>query len=93
MGFMNWFTNKVVVEVPEVVQVKEEKVVTNMTRYYMESYLTSLPVCFRYNVLEECNGQLLTHLTDVTLQEARDYCRLVYLDSHPPKFILKVTAG
>lgn len=93
MGFMNWFNKKVVVEVPEVVQVKEEKVVTNMTRYYMESYLTSLPVCHRYDVFEECGGQLLTHLNDVTLQEARDYCRMVYLDSHPPKFILKVTVG
>ena len=93
MGFMNWFNKKVVVEVPEVVQVKEERVVTNMTRYYMEAYLTSLPVCHRYDVFEECSGQLLTHLNDVTLQEARDYCRMVYLDSHPPKFILKVTVG
>ena len=90
MGFMNWFNKEVVVEVPVV---QEEKVVTNMTRYYMEAYLTSLPVCHRYDVFEECGGQLLTHLNDVTLQEARDYCRLVYLDSHPPKFILKVTVG
>ena len=90
MGFMNWFNKEVVVEVPVV---QEEKVVTNMTRYYMEAYLTSLPVCHRYDVFEECGGQLLTHLNDVTLQEARDYCRMVYLDSHPPKFVLKVTVG
>jgi hypothetical protein len=89
MGFMNWFNKEVVVEVP----VKEEKVVTNMTRYYMEAYLTSLPVCHRYDVFEECSGQMLTHLNDVTLQEARDYCRMVYIDSHPPKFVLKVTVG
>ena len=93
MGFMNWFNKKVVVEVPEVVQVKEERVVTNMTRYYMEAYLTSLPVCHRYDLFEECGGQLLTHLNDVTLQEARDYCRMVYIDACPPKFILKVTVG
>jgi len=90
MGFMNWFNKEVVVEVPVV---QEEKVVTNMTRYYMEAYLTSLPVCHRYDVYEECGGQLLTHLNDVTLQEARDYCRMVYIDSHPPKFVLKVTVG
>ena len=90
MGFMNWFNKEVVVEVPVV---QEEKVVTNMTRYYMECYLTSLPVCHRYDVFEECGGQLLTHLNDVTLQEARDYCRMVYIDSCPPKFILKVTVG
>ena len=90
MGFMNWFNKKVVVEVPVV---KEERVVTNMTRYYMEAYLTSLPVCHRYDLFEECGGQLLTHLNDVTLQEARDYCRMVYIDSHPPKFVLKVTVG
>ena len=90
MGFMNWFNKEVVVEVPVV---QEEKVVTNMTRYYMEAYLTSLPVCHRYDVLEECAGQLLTHLNDVTLQEARDYCRMVYIDAKPPKFILRVTVG
>ena len=90
MGFMNWFNKEVVVEVPVV---QEEKVVTNMTRYYMEAYLTSLPVCHRYDVYEECGGQLLTHLNDVTLQEARDYCRMVYIDAKPPKFILKVTVG
>lgn len=87
MGFMNWFNKKVETTLVE------EKVVTNMTRYYMECYLTSLPVCHRYDVYEECAGQLLTHLNDVTLQEARDYCRMVYIDSHPPKFVLKVTVG
>lgn len=89
MGFMNWFNKEVQVEVPVV----EEKIVSNMTRYYMEAYLTSLPVCHRYDVYEECAGQLLTHLNDVTLQEARDYCRMVYIEAKPPKFILKVTVG
>jgi len=87
MGFMNWFSKKVETTLVE------EKVVTNMTRYYMEAYLTSLPVCHRYDVFEECAGQLLTHLNDVSLQEARDYCRMVYIDAKPPKFILKVTVG
>jgi hypothetical protein len=90
MGFMNWFNKKVVVEVPVV---QEEKIVSNMTRYYMEAYLTSLPVCHRYDVYEECAGKLLTHLNDVTLQEARDYCRMVYIEARPPKFVLKVTVG
>ena len=89
MGFMNWFNKQVQVEVPVV----EEKVVSNMTRYYMEAYLTSLPVCHRYDVYEECGGKLLTHLNDVTLQEARDYCRMVYIEACPPKFVLKVTVG
>ena len=89
MGFMNWFNKEVQVEVPVV----EEKIVSNMTRYYMECYLTSLPVCHRYDVLEECAGQLLTHLNDVTLAEARDYCRMVYIEAKPPKFVLRVTVG
>ena len=87
MGIMNWIKRE------EKVEVQEVKVTTNMTRYYMEAYLTSLPVCHRYDVFEECSGQMLTHLNDVTLQEARDYCRMVYIDSHPPKFVLKVTVG
>ena len=64
----NWF-NK---EVEEVI-VREEVVVSDMTRYYMEAYLTSLPVCHHYDVFEECAGQLLTHLNNVTLQDANDY--------------------
>ena len=86
--FNNWF-NK---EVEEVI-IREEVVVSDMTKYYMEAYLTSLPVCHHYDVFEECAGSLLTHLNDVTLQEARDYCRMVYIDAKPPKFILKVTVG
>tara|TARA_R110002012_G_scaffold10705_2_gene48497 strand:- start:154 stop:417 length:264 start_codon:yes stop_codon:yes gene_type:complete len=87
MGIMNWIKRE------EKAEVQEVKVTTNMTRYYMEAYLTSLPVCHRYDVFEECGGQMLTHLNDVTLQEARDYCRMVYIDSSPPKFVLKVTVG
>ena len=90
MGFMNWFNKKGEVEVPVV---QEEKVVHTMTRYYMECYLTSLPVCHRYDVFEECAGHLLTHLNDVTLEEARDYCGMVYIEECPPKFVLKVTVG
>ena len=91
MGIMNWIKRNEKTEVLQ--ELKEVRVTTNMTRYYMEAYLTSLPVCHRYDVFEECDGQLLTHLNDVTLQEARDYCRMVYIDSSPPKFILKVTVG
>ena len=87
MGIMNWIKRE------EKAEVQEVKVTTNMTRYYMEAYLTSLPVCHRYDVFEECGGQMLTHLNDVTLQEARDYCRMVYIDASPPKFVLKVTVG
>ena len=66
---------------------------SKMVRYYMELYLTTLPSRYRYDVFEECGGQLLTHLNDVTLQEAKDYCRMVFIDARPPKFVLKVTVG
>ena len=59
---------------------------------YCEKYLNSLNPNHSYDVREELkSGMIITHITDVSLQEAKDYCRRIWIDSVPPNLIVDVS--
>ena len=59
---------------------------------YREKYINALNPRHRYDVREQLkSGQIITHCTDVTLQEAKDYVRMVWINSSPPNFLVEVT--
>lgn len=59
--------------------------------HYVEMWLRSLPRG-RYTLCEEMrSGELITHLTDVDVEELHEYCRMVYIPSVPPKFVVRRT--
>lgn len=61
---------------------------------YAEKYLNSLNPRHRYDVREELrSGTIVTHCTDVSLQEAKDYVRRCWIESVPPNFIVEVTTS
>jgi len=61
-----------------------------LARYYLESYIASLPNFRKYTLLEELNdGAIITHLFKSSLKDLKDYVRKVWIDSSPPKFIIK----
>ena len=61
---------------------------------YAERYLNSLNPNHRYDVREMLrSGTIVTHCTDVTLQEAKDYVRRCWIEAVPPEFIVEVTTS
>ena len=59
---------------------------------YCERYMNSLNPNHRYDVFETLkSGVTITHERNVTLQDAKDYVRKVWLASHPPNIIVSVT--
>ena len=59
---------------------------------YAERYITSLNPNHNYDVREELkSGMIVTHKENVTLREARDYVRMIWIESHPPNIIVEVT--
>ena len=61
---------------------------------YVEKYLNSLNPNHSYDVREELkSGMIITHITNVSLQEAKDYCRKIWIASVPPNLIVEVTTS
>ena len=59
---------------------------------YCERYLNSLNPAHRYDVREILkSGMIITHITDVSLQEAKDYCRRIWISSSPPNLVVEVS--
>ncbi len=60
----------------------------------LEKLMSKLNPEFLYNVKEKLNsGVIITHKTDATLQEVKNYCRKTWLDIAPPNFIFEVTTS
>ena len=65
---------------------------TSLTYQYLELYINALSRNYNYDVLEQLSsGQIITHLTDVSHTQMKDYVRRVYIESVPPKFIIQAT--
>jgi len=61
---------------------------------YCERYLNSLNPNHNYDVREVLkSGMIITHITDVSLQEAKDYCRRIWISSVPPNLVVEVTTS
>lgn len=59
---------------------------------YAERYLNSLNPNHNYDIREELkSGVIITHEEDVSLQEAKDYVRRIWISSSPPNIIVTVT--
>ena len=66
--------------------------VESYNKYYFELYINSLSNRYRYDVREELKtGRLITHSVNVSYDEMKDYVRMVWIDSCPPKFVISVT--
>lgn len=62
---------------------------TDTTFYYLNMYLARLNKRFNYMLMEELkDGTVITHLEDAPYEEMKDYCRMVWIPSHPAKFIV-----
>ena len=61
---------------------------------YAEKYLNALNPNHRYDVREELkSGMIVTHKEDVSLREAKDYIRMIWIESSPPNIIVEVTTS
>ena len=59
---------------------------------YAERYINTLNPNHHYDVREELkSGKVITHLENVTHREARDYVRMIWIESVPPNIIVEVT--
>ena len=57
-----------------------------------EAHLASLPSDGSYDLLEELtSGAIITHLTEVSLDELKGYVRRTFIESSPPSFIIRPT--
>jgi len=57
-----------------------------------EAHMASLPTDGSYDLLEELSsGAIITHLTDVSLDELKEYVRRAFIESAPPSFIIRPT--
>lgn len=64
----------------------------SLTRLYFERYLNKLNDTYSYDIREQLkSGMIVTHKTNISLQEVKDYTRLVWIESVPPNFIIEVT--
>ena len=65
---------------------------TSLTYHYLEMYVSALPTSYRYDVREELkNGMIITHCKNVSHDQMKDYVRMVYIESVPPKFVITAT--
>lgn len=65
---------------------------TDTTYYYLNLMLNGLNRDYNYMLMEELkDGTIITHMQNAPYQSVRDYCRSVWLPSHPAKFILHAT--
>ena len=65
---------------------------TSLTYHYLEMYVSALPTSYSYDVREELkSGTIITHCVNVSHEEMKDYVRKVYIESHPPKFVITAT--
>ena len=72
----------------------EEKVTSSPTLayHYFERYLTSLNPTIVYDIREELkSGTIVTHEVAVTHERVKEYTRMVWIDSVPPKFLIDPT--
>jgi len=59
---------------------------------YFEKYINALNPQAMYDVREILrSGMIITHKECVTLREAKDYTRMVWIDSVPPNFMIEVS--
>ena len=73
-------------------QGEQEVVLPSLVYHYFELYINSLSNRYRYDVREELKtGRLITHSVNVSYDEMKDYVRMVWIDSCPPKFVISVT--
>ena len=73
---------------------KVEKVTGSPTLayHYFERYLTSLNPTIVYDIREELkSGKIVTHEVAVTHERVKEYTRMVWIDSSPPKFVIDPT--
>ena len=76
------------------VENKVEKVTDSpsLAYHYFERYLTSLNPTLVYDIREELkSGAIVTHEVGVTHERVKEYTRMVWIDIHPPKFIIDPT--
>ena len=65
---------------------------TDTTYYYLNMMLSGLNRDYNYMLMEELkDGTVVTHLQDAPYERVKDYCRMVWLPSHPAKFIFHAT--
>ena len=61
---------------------------------YAEKYMNGLNPNYCYDVREELkSGMIVTHKENITLREAKDYVRMIWIESSPPNIILEVTTS
>jgi hypothetical protein len=59
---------------------------------YVEKYLNSLNPNHCYDVRETLkSGMIVTHKENVSLREAKDYVRMIWIASCPPNICVEVT--
>ena len=57
-----------------------------------EFHMASLPINGHYDLLEELtSGEIILHLSSVSLDELKSYVRKVFIESAPPCFIIRPT--
>ena len=87
----NWFNNKPITT-EEVVSEREQMKTSSLTYQYLELYISSLSPRYRYDVSEELkSGRIIRHCTDVSYDEMKEYVRMVFIESSPPKFVITPT--
>ena len=88
----NWFNNKTITS-KEVLSEREEMKVSSLTYQYLELYISTLSPSYRYDISEELkSGRIIRHCTDVSYDEMKEYVRMVFIESVPPKFIITATS-
>ena len=97
LNYIKWFfTQEETIEATEeetigVVEVARNEP-TDTTFYYLNLFMNRLERKYNYMLMEELkDGTVITHLENASLEDVRNYCRMVWIPSHPAKFIFHAT--
>jgi len=95
MGFINWVKDTLTTtqEAPAAYKAPDHRPDHDTLLYtYFEKYINALNPEGMYDVREILrSGMIITHKECVTLREAKDYTRMVWIDSVPPNFMIEVS--
>ena len=77
-----------IIEEDDYVEPKERPCHNTLVYRYAEKYINALNPTLMYDVKEELkSGAIITHRTNITWREAKDYVRMIWIDSCPPNII------
>ncbi len=67
---------------------------SKIAHIYMNLWLSTFPTYHKYDVQERLrSGKVITHLKGVSYTEMREYVNRVWINSHPPEFVISVAYG